>query len=329
MPVCTEVTMVTGNGGCDRDATPGVVNYEADPVVVDGVAFLPLSDARLAREALSYEPRPGDVILATFPKSGTTWCQYLIWGIHNLGAVEEGSMPPVEDVLTQHFPYIDLLGTSSTVADRPPPRFIKTHLPADRVHRPSDGGAKYVVCLRNPFDVAVSYFHMRRGRRGLTRLPPDYGFDHFLDEFLSGGLVGGEPFGHARAWHDRSKVHDNVLLVYYEALKEDPRKVVLKLAEFLSSDAAARLSAEPALLERLLEQTSLERLRGLTAAENFAEGDFSRQHPTAALFRKGVVGDWRSHFNRDQERRFREAYDRALGATEMHDFWTEHVKSTG
>ncbi|KAL1471286.1 hypothetical protein MTO96_023741 [Rhipicephalus appendiculatus] len=300
--------MVTGNASSGRDPTAGPVNYEADPVVVDGVAFLPFTDVRIAREALSYEPRPGDLILATFPKSGTTWCQYLIWGIHNLGAVEEGRMPPVQDLLTKHFPYIDLLGTSSTVADRPPPRFIKTHLPAELLHRPS--GAKYVVCLRNPFDVAVSYFHMRYGRRHLTHLPPDYGFDHFLDELLSGD-------------------HDNVLVVYYEVLKKEPRKVVLKLAKFLNSDAAARLETEPGLLERLLEQTSIERLRQLSGgAENFAEGDFSRQHPTAALFRKGVVGDWRSLFDRDQERRFRDAYDRALAGTEMHDLWAEHVATS-
>ncbi|KAH7971894.1 sulfotransferase 1B1 [Rhipicephalus sanguineus] len=319
--------MVAGNADRCRDPAAGPVNYEADPVYVDGVAFLPLSDVRLAREALSYEPRPGDVILATFPKSGTTWCQYIIWGIHNLGAVEQGLMPPVQDVLTKHFPYIDLLGTSSTVAERPPPRFIKSHLPAELLHRPS--GVKYVVCLRNPFDVAVSYFHMRFGRRHLTHLPPDYGFDHFLDELLSGGIVGGNPFQHARAWYERSKDHDNVLVVYYEILKKEPRKAVLQLAKFLNPDAAARLETERGLLERLLEQTSIQRLRELAgAAENFAEGDFSRQHPTAALFRKGIVGDWRSLFDRDQERRFREAYDRALAGTEMHHLWAEHVATT-
>lgn len=316
--------MVTGNSERGRDPAAGPANYEVDPVVVDGVTFLPFTDVRMAREALSYEPRPGDVILATFPKSGTTWCQYLIWGIHNLKAVEEGRIPPVQDLLTKHFPYIDLLGTSSTVADRPPPRFIKTHLPAEVLHRPS--GAKYVACLRNPFDVAVSFFHMRYGRRHLTHLPPDYGFDHFLDELLSAGMVGGNPFQHARAWYDRSKDHDDVLVVYYEVLKKEPRKVVLELAKFLNADAAARLEAERGLLERLLEQTSIERLRELTGgAESFAEGDFSCQHPTAALFRKGVVGDWRSLFNRDQERRFREAYDLALAGTEMHDLWAEYV----
>ncbi|KAK8788965.1 hypothetical protein V5799_021258 [Amblyomma americanum] len=302
-----------------------VVNYEVDPVVVDGLFFLPLSDPRLAREALSYEPRAGDVVLATFPKSGTTWCQYILWGIHNLHVVQDGVMPTVQDMLKEHFPYIDLLGTSSTVAGRPPPRFIKTHLPADVLHRPGSA-AKFVVCLRNPFDVAVSFFHMRYGRRHLTGLPPDYGFDHFLEEFLSGGLVGGEPFRQARSWYERSKEHDNVLLVYYEALKTQPREVVLKLAEFLNSEAASRLSADAGLLDRLLEQTSLKRLRDMTGVENFAEGDFSRQHPTAALFRKGIIGDWRSVFTEDQERRFRDAYDRALGGTDMHAFWAEYVR---
>ncbi|KAH6925468.1 hypothetical protein HPB50_005717 [Hyalomma asiaticum] len=318
--------MVTETAGLGGDLASGPVNYEAEPLLVDGIALLPHSDVRLAREALNYEPRPGDVILATFPKSGTTWCQYLIWGIHNLKDVEEGRMPPVQDVLTKHFPYIDLLGTSSTVADRPPPRFIKTHMPAEVMHRPGHSGPKYVVCVRNPFDVATSYFHMRWGRRSLTGLPPDYGFDHFLDELLSGGIVGGNPFHHVRAWYDRSQDHDNVLLLYYEVLKKEPRKVVLELAKFLNPDAATKLATEPSLVERLLEQTSIERLRDLTGgAENFAEGDFSRRHPTAALFRKGVVGDWRSIFNKDQERRFREAYDRALGDTEMHLLWTEYV----
>ncbi|KAL3205262.1 hypothetical protein MRX96_011160 [Rhipicephalus microplus] len=87
------------------------------------------------------------------------------------------------------------------------------------------------------------------------------------------------------------------------SLKKEPRKVVLELAKFLNADAAARLETERGLLERLLEQTTRRR----------------------RCFRKGVVGDWRSFFNRDQERRFREAYDLALAGTEMHDLWAEYV----
>lgn len=303
-----------------------VVNYEARPSFVDGIPVVSHFNERLVREALSYEPRSGDVILATFPKTGTTWCQYLIWGIHNLGSVEAGSLPSVEDMLTKEFPYIELLGTSSTIAERNPPRFIKSHLPPEVIHRPHSA-AKFVSCLRNPFDVAVSYFHMRYGRRHLTGLPPEYGFDHFLEELLTGGLVGGDYFHHSRSWYERGKKHDNVLVFFYEELKEQPGKVVLQLAEFLNPDAASRLRAEPGLLDRLLQQTSLNNLRRLTGVESYVEGDFSLLHPTAALFRKGVVGGWRSFFTKDQERRFRDAYEEALGGTELYDFWAKHIKS--
>lgn len=302
-----------------------VVNYEARPTFVDGIPVVSHFDERLVREALRYEPRSGDVILATFPKTGTTWCQYLIWGIHNLDAVEAGSLPTVEDMLKKEFPYIELLGTQSTIAERDPPRFMKSHLPPEVIHRPLSA-AKYVSCLRNPFDVAVSYFHMRYGRRHLTGLPPDYGFDHFLEEMLTGGLVGGDHFQHSRSWYERGKKHDNVLVFFYEELKEQPSKIVFQLAEFLNPDSATRLRAEPGLLHGLLEQTSLNNLRRLTGVESYVEGDFSLLHPTSALFRKGVVGGWRSLFTEDQERKLREAYEEALGGTELYDFWAKHIK---
>lgn len=66
-----------------------------DVVWVEGFPF-PLfgPTAKIAREIIDMKPRSGDIFLATYPKCGTTWTQFIIWGILN-----DGSIPPNASVM--------------------------------------------------------------------------------------------------------------------------------------------------------------------------------------------------------------------------------------
>jgi hypothetical protein len=116
--------------------------------------------------------RPGDIVISTRSKSGTTWmqmiCALLVFGTPDLPA-PLSQLSPWLDWLVE--PEHEVLARLDAQQHR---RFIKTHTPLDGV--PIDARATYVVVARNPLDTAVSLYHQgdnldRDRLRALTGQP--------------------------------------------------------------------------------------------------------------------------------------------------------------
>src|SRR3954466_2913061 len=99
-----------------------------------------------------FELRPGDIIISTPPKCGTTWTQMIC----ALLVLQEPELPLPLDTLS---PWIDMVTRPRTavfaaLAARAPRRFIKTHTPLDGI--PNDPTVTYICVGRDPRDVALS-----------------------------------------------------------------------------------------------------------------------------------------------------------------------------
>ena len=99
-----------------------------------------------------FELRPGDIIISTPPKCGTTWTQMIC----ALLIFQEPELPRPLDTLS---PWIDMVSRSrfEVVADleaQTHRRFIKTHTPLDGI--PNDPSVTYLCVGRDPRDVALS-----------------------------------------------------------------------------------------------------------------------------------------------------------------------------
>ncbi|KAL1414123.1 hypothetical protein MTO96_000942 [Rhipicephalus appendiculatus] len=79
---------------------------------VDGVSMHGWYHEEMIRSALSYKPRSDDIFIVTYPKSGTTWMQYVI-----LSILGEGKVPRtfVDYMLTS--PHLELLGEEGAGED--------------------------------------------------------------------------------------------------------------------------------------------------------------------------------------------------------------------
>ncbi len=131
--------------------------------------------------------RPGDIVISTRSKSGTTWvqmiCALLIFQTPELPA-PLGKLSPWLDWLIS--PREQVLARLEAQAHR---RFIKTHTPLDGI--PLDPRATYVVVGRHPLDQAVSLYHQSgninrdrvrelTGRTGPEAPRPRPGLHHWL-----------------------------------------------------------------------------------------------------------------------------------------------------
>ncbi|KAM7283923.1 sulfotransferase ssu-1-like [Ixodes scapularis] len=264
------------------------------------------------RQVLQFVPEKDDIILVTYPKCGTHWVQHILQLI-----VSGGQSASNFFEFLKRTPFIELLGTQILEAV-PPPRLMKTHLPLARLHY-SDR-AKYVYVARNPWDCCVSFFYH-------TKMLPvleyqDGTFETFFDLFISGQTDHGDFFEHVMPWYQR-RAEPNFLFLTHEELKEDPRGTVLKLAGFLGERTAQLFSQRTDAIENVLRMSSV-----LFMKERFA---FSPQKFQAVLrddpdsvpdamkrlfervfssgceevnnlnfIGKGIVGDWRGHFSREQ-----------------------------
>ena len=102
-----------------------------------------------------FELRPGDLIISTPPKCGTTWTQMIC----ALLILQEPELPLPLDTLS---PWIDMVtrARSEVFADleaQKHRRFIKTHTPLDGI--PNDRKVTYICVGRDPRDVALSMDH--------------------------------------------------------------------------------------------------------------------------------------------------------------------------
>ncbi|CAN7947652.1 unnamed protein product, partial [Ixodes hexagonus] len=212
----------------------------------------------------------------------------------------------------------------------PPPRVIKHHLVFSK--SPYHPEAKYVALVRNPFDCVVSFYHHCRDDRVNLCMSEDATFDEFFEDFMDGHVPFGDYFELVLSWYEHRK-DPNVLFYYYEKLKENPMEGVLNIAEFIDRSIAEKLRADDALLADVVRRTSFNNLKATVMISHDEEDNVAKDDtdgldvfaPFRNFFRKGVVGEWRSYFKADQERRLREVYEKHIRGTEMWDAWEPHV----
>lgn len=209
-----------------------------------------------------FEPRAGDVMVATFPKCGTTWTQRIV-GMLLAQSAEPRAIMREQPWIDARFVPLDLaLPALEAVPGR---RGVKTHLPFDAV--PFRDDMFYIHVGRDPRDAAMSlHNHMARMRPALLeqfdawgledptigrpypRMPADPrdGFRRFLR------LPGNGPFDDygmpeyadivGSWWAERRR--PNLLMVHYRDLKADLAGEMARIAEFLGIETPAPLWRE-------------------------------------------------------------------------------------
>ena len=250
--------------------------------------------ARRAVVRARHVPLTGaDVVLASYPKSGSTWLRFVL-----ISALT-GRDVDFDNVRRISPPLGHLRGADAIVPGGG--RLVKSHdLPVFAPGRPRP---RAVHLVRDGRDVAVSYFH-HRTRRGLA--PPT--LEQYLDRFLAGDSG---PFGswqrHALAWRDAvAERPDLALTVRYEDLRADPVATVLRISDHVG------LGLTAVAVERAVAANDTSSMRAKESASTWLAANSADR--SIAFVRAGRTGDWRTSFDDAATARFRREAGDALAA---------------
>ncbi|XP_013858800.1 sulfotransferase family cytosolic 2B member 1 [Austrofundulus limnaeus] len=228
-----------------------------------------------------------DVFAVTYPKSGTVWMQEILPLVLN-----GGDLTPINTIVNwDRVPWLEETRLEKVVDQLASPRALVSHFTYNLMP-PSfhTSKAKVIYVMRNPKDVLVSsyYFHQ------MTSFLEDPGtFDEFMEKFLYGRVLFGKWTDHIKSWK-RAKLGDRILFITYEEMVQDLPASIKLMSDFLGSN----LSEE--VIQKVAEQCSFKTMKS-NCMSNFSLVPKKYMDNKKSLFlRKGIVGDWKNHFNSEQ-----------------------------
>jgi hypothetical protein len=191
--------------------------------------------------------RPGDVILGSYPRSGSTWLRLLL--AHLLTGADTG--------LRQSEFVVPMVGFEDRAeTNRAGVRVVRSHEPYQRAYR------RAVYLVRDARDVALSY-HALYDATGRW----DRGREEFMAAFARGEVDGYGPWqDHVMTWlaaRDRAEL----LVIRYEDLLSEPADTLAAIASFCGISAARDQIADA------VAANSVDRVRG----KEFADAEFLRE----------------------------------------------------
>ncbi|XP_076783106.1 sulfotransferase 2A1-like isoform X2 [Arvicanthis niloticus] len=167
-----------------------------------------------------------DLIILTYPKSGTHWLIDIVCLIQTKGDPKWIQSVPIWD----RSPWIEYSNGYPVLIHKEGPRLITSHLPIHLFSKSFfSSKAKAIYLIRNPRDVIVSGYYFL-GKSNIGKNPESLGT--YIEWFLEGNVLYGSWFEHVRGWLSMRKC-DNFLVLYYEDMKKDTKGTIKKICDFL------------------------------------------------------------------------------------------------
>ncbi|XP_056682223.1 sulfotransferase 2A1-like [Monodelphis domestica] len=275
-----------------------------------------------------FEVRNQDVIIVTYPKSGTHWMIDIISLIYSKGDPTWVKSVP----FWKRSPWIEMEYGMEMVKNKEDPRLFTSHLPIHLFPKAYfTSKAKVIYLARDPKDVIVSLYHFQKE---MPSFQSGFTFEHVIENFQQGNdsiqgrgspsksmrqkwagipfllpnslpVSFGSWFDHIKGWLSR-KDPERFLLLNYEKLHQDLKASVEKICHFLGKE----LSEEE--ISSVLKNASFPVMKK-HILENKEPMPLENMEPfKVKIMRKGICGDWKNHFTVTQADVFNKLYQEKM-----------------
>ena len=192
-----------------------------------------------------------DVFIVSYPRSGNTWLRFLVGNL--VRQDEPVTFANLESQIPEIYMFPDRI-----LRGLPRPRILKSHECFDPRYK------KIIYVVRDPRDVAVSYYHYAIKRK---KIADSYPLEKFVPRFLNAEFDVDWKWSaswsdHVMSWTCLRRNHDGFLLLRYEDLLREPEHVVSRIAAFLQLDATPERVARAIQLSSAEVMGSLEKSQG-------------------------------------------------------------------
>ena len=254
--------------------------------------FLPVNSENL-KSAHEMEVRTGDILMCSFPKTGTHWNAYISGMLLRGGAEHvDGQGGLLESAFLK------------VLKKRPSPRILNTHLPYKFIPKQAfEKKIKIILLHRNPKDAMVSFYHHLNQMKGHDEGSFEDFFNHRLKDFCRNFAEYYVEWEKAIECHSDVEVYKSI----YEEMKSNPVDGVISLNNYLNTGCSQELC------EKIASACCFETLK---KAKDQKESDFVKQlfkDNKPQFYRKGEVGDWKNHFTPAMSDQFDAEYKKCLG----------------
>ncbi|GMS86186.1 hypothetical protein PENTCL1PPCAC_8361, partial [Pristionchus entomophagus] len=259
-----------------------------------------------------------DVIIASYPKSGTTWVSEVLSAIAFGGDTE--TLKGIR--MDERVPWLELddskiraavpdsplqSGTSAKGIFDAKKRLFFTHIYPEFLPKAvKEGRTKIVYVARNPKDNAVSFYHFHQSAKFLGSQSALTWAEYF-PLFCSGHICCGSWFKHALAYWKFTRNNENAKFIVYEDMKRDLMTVMEDLEKFVGIPLTTEQRA------KVVEHCSFGSMKDNKMTNR--DGLLLLEEKGPKFMRKGIVGDWKNYFTVAQNEAFDELYNKELAGS--------------
>lgn len=301
------------------------------PALIRGAIRETRNMAMDSRRWDGFVPRPGDVVVATYQKCGTTWMQRIVDML-----IHQSTDPrPIMETYpwldaTMYGPIEPMLAMLDAQTHR---RSIKSHLPFDSL--PVYDGVRYIHVARDGRDACLSMHNHRQGvpealiqqmraassgkaASGLSNVPAEPR-DFFL-QWIADAEAGGSSSGmlsffefEKTYWAERAR--PNLLLVHHADLLADLKGEMARISAFLGIDTPS------GMLDEIAKAGDFAAMKAEGAALLPQLGE-QLDHGHQRFLNKGTNGRWKGVLTQDDIARYEKLIDASLTRSAAN--WLEH-----